>query len=204
MSFDTYPAEIYLLRHGETEWTLDGRLQGRQDSALTDSGRRLARQLGETLAGHFGPASASNAGAPTVLQVSPLGRAQQTAALIRAGLGCAEPLTEARLSEVGFGDWEGLTFDDIEATWSDLIDQYDSLDWLFDAPNGEGYERAAARVQSWLGEQSGRLIAVSHGLTSQLICCAYLGLPRAAVADYIIDPGAIYRLQDGRIETIRP
>lgn len=199
MPFNTYPAEIYLLRHGETEWTLDGRLQGRQDSALTESGRRLARQLGETLAGHF-----SGAGdAPTILQVSPLGRAQQTAALIRAGIGGAEPVTEARLSEVGFGDWEGLTFDDIEATWSDLIDQYDSLDWLFDAPNGEGYERAAARVESWLGEQSGRLIAVSHGLTSQLICCAYLGLPRAAVAEYTIEHGAIYRLQDGRIETIR-
>lgn len=202
MPFNIYPAEIYLLRHGETEWTLDGRLQGRRDSALTESGRRLARQLGETLAGHFG--DAPHAGAPSVLQVSPLGRAQQTAALIRAGLGGGEPLIEPRLSEVGFGDWEGLTFDDIEATWSDLIDQYDNLDWLFDAPDGEGYERALARVQSWLGDQTGRLIAVSHGLTSQLICCAYLGLPRDAVADYVIDPGAIYRLRDGRIETIRP
>lgn len=194
--------DIYLLRHGETEWNADGRLQGRRDSPLTEAGRRQARQVSEKLAAHF-----TGAALPPVFQVSPLGRAQQTANLVRAGLTeagltCPPPSTEPRLCEVGFGDWEGLTFDDIETDWSDLLDQYDDLDWLFDAPDGEGYDRALARVQSWLDDQAGGSIAVSHGLTSQLICCAYLGQPRGAVAGFTMEHGVIYRLHDGRIDMI--
>ena len=194
-------ADIYLLRHGETDWSRDGRLQGQLDSPLTESGRRQARQLGALLAVHL-----TGTETPLGCQVSPLGRAQETANLIRAEAGrllAPEPVTEPRLTEIGFGDWEGLTFDEIEADWEDLIDQYDDLDWLFDAPNGEGYERALARVQSWLDDQSGPVIAVSHGLTSQLICCAYLGEPRAAVAGFTLEHGVIYRLRNGEIETIR-
>ncbi|TXH35986.1 MAG: histidine phosphatase family protein [Rhodospirillaceae bacterium] len=194
-------ADIYLLRHGETDWSQDGRLQGQLDSPLTESGRRQARQLGALLAAHL-----AGAATPMNCQVSPLGRAQETANLIRAEAGrllAPEQITEPRLSEIGFGDWEGLTFDEIEADWEDLIDQYDDLDWLFDAPNGEGYERALARIQSWLDDQSGPVIAVSHGLTSQLICCAYLGEPRAAVAGFTLEHGVIYRLRNGGIETIR-
>jgi probable phosphoglycerate mutase len=194
-------ADIYLLRHGETEWSQDGRLQGQLDSPLTESGRRQARQLGALLAAHL-----DGAETPLICQVSPLGRAQETANLIRAEAGhhlASEQLVEPRLSEIGFGDWEGLTFDEIEADWEDLIDQYDDLDWLFDAPNGEGYERALTRIQSWLDDQSGPVIAVSHGLTSQLICCAYLGEPRSAVAGFTVEHGVIYRLRNGAIETIR-
>jgi probable phosphoglycerate mutase len=194
-------ADIYLLRHGETQWSLDGRLQGQLDSPLTESGRRQARQLGALLLAHLD-------GLPNapICQVSPLGRAQETANLVRAQLGNVNmppQITEPRLCEIGFGDWEGLTFDEIEADWADLIDQYDDLGWLFDAPNGEGYERALARIQSWLGDQSGSVIAISHGLTAQLICCAFLGEPRSAVAGFTVEHGVIYRLHDGRIETIR-
>ncbi|MDY0881827.1 histidine phosphatase family protein [Dongia soli] len=194
-------ADIYLLRHGETEWSQDGRLQGQLDSPLTDSGRRQARQLGALLTAHLAGGELRPG-----CQVSPLGRAQETANLIRAeaqGLLAPEQITEPRLSEIGFGDWEGLTFDEIEADWADLIDQYDDLGWLFDAPNGEGYERALARIRSWLDDQSGPVIAISHGLTSQLICCAYLGEPRSAVAGFTVEHGVIYRLRDGEIETIR-
>jgi probable phosphoglycerate mutase len=189
--------EIYLLRHGETEWNLDGRLQGQLDSPLTDLGRRQAQQLAELLATTFGETDLP------VIQASPLGRAQQTANLIRGRFATTLHLVEPRLAEVSFGDWEGLTFDDIENDWADLIDSYDDLDWLFEAPNGEGYERAVARADSWLQDQSGRLIAISHGLTAQLICSLYLGLSRADVAAFTVEHGVIYHLHDGKIDTIR-
>lgn len=192
-------AEIYLLRHGETAWNLDGRLQGQRDSALTEFGRRQAQQLGDLLAAHF------HDGKLPPFQVSPLGRAQETANLLRsrfAGLP-APYLIEPRLTEVGFGDWEGQTFDEIEAEWDDLIDAYDDLDWLFEAPGGEGYDQAVMRVESWLADQAGALIAVTHGLTAQLICTRYLGLARADVAAFTVEHGVIYHLHDGKIDTIR-
>jgi probable phosphoglycerate mutase len=191
-------AEIYLLRHGETEWNLDGRLQGQRDSALTEAGRRQAQQLGDLLAAHFPD------GKLPPFQVSPLGRAQQTANLLRARFVNMPPyLIEPRLTEVSFGDWEGQTFDDIEEEWADLIDSYDDLDWLFEAPEGEGYDQAEMRVESWLADQSGALIAVTHGLTAQLICSRYLGLARADVAAFTVEHGVIYHLHDGKIDTIR-
>jgi len=192
-------AEIYLLRHGETSWNLEGRLQGRQDSPLTDFGRRQAQLYADLLRSHFPD------GQLPPFQVSPLGRAQQTANLIRANFpGLPGPyLIEPRLAEVSFGDWEGQTFDDIEDDYADLIDAYDDLDWLFEAPNGEGYEDAVQRVESWLAAQSGALIAVSHGLTAQIICSRYLGLSRADVAAFTVEHGVIYHLHDGKIDTIR-
>lgn len=189
--------EVYLLRHGETEWNLDGRLQGQQDSPLTELGRRQAQLYGDLLAAIFA------AGDLPHLQVSPLGRAQQTANLMRARFMAAPYLVEPRLTEVGFGDWEGLTFDDIEQEWSELIDCHDDLDWLFEAPGGEGYDLAMARAESWLAGQAGSLIAVSHGLTSQLICSSYLGLNRRDVAAFTVEHGVIYHLHDGKIDTIR-
>jgi probable phosphoglycerate mutase len=189
--------EIFLLRHGETEWNLDGRLQGQLDSPLTDLGRRQAQQLADLLANTFGETDLPP------IQASPLGRAQQTANLIRGRFATTLHLVEPRLTEVSFGDWEGLTFDDIENDWADLIDSYDDLDWLFEAPNGEGYEQAVARADSWLQSQSGRLIAISHGLTAQLICSLYLGLSRADVAAFTVEHGVIYHLHDGKIDTIR-
>lgn len=191
--------DIHLLRHGETAWNLDGRLQGQLDSSLTELGRRQAQQLGDLLAGYF-----ADVAALPPFQVSPLGRAQETANLIRARHPTSAYATEARLTEVSFGDWEGLTFDDIENDWADLIDSYDDLDWLFEAPNGEGFDHALARVESWLHDQSTQIVAITHGLTAQVICGVYQGLTRAQIAAFTVEHGVVYRLHDGRIEPIRP
>jgi broad specificity phosphatase PhoE len=189
--------DIYLLRHGETAWNLDGRLQGQLDSSLTDLGRRQAQQLGDLLAGNFPETTLPP------FQVSPLGRAQETANLIRARHATSDFVTDPRLTEVSFGDWEGLTFDDIENDWADLIDAYDDLDWLFEAPNGEGFDLALARVETWLQDQTTQIVAVTHGLTAQIICGAYQGLGRAGISALSVEHGVIYRLHDGRVETIR-
>ena len=96
-------AEVFLLRHGETEWNAAGRFQGQLDSPLIRRGREQVALLGRTLA-----AALRGRPAPP-LHVSPLGRTQDTAAIVARhvpGLGPAHP--EPRLAEVTTGAWDGL------------------------------------------------------------------------------------------------
>src|SRR5690348_15738685 len=94
--------EIYLLRHGETEWNKDGRLQGQRNSSLTPTGRQQAEQLGRLLAARLGHQRLP-------LHVSPLDRARETASIIRQYVAGPEPIVDPRLQEMTLGQWEGLT-----------------------------------------------------------------------------------------------
>jgi broad specificity phosphatase PhoE len=94
------PHELYLLRHGETEWNREGRIQGSQDSPLTARGRAQATAQADILAREV----------PQMWQLarycSPLRRARDTARIALDGL---VPVIDRRLREVDFGAWEGLT-----------------------------------------------------------------------------------------------
>ncbi len=96
---------LYLLRHGETEFNLEGRLQGQQDSPLTARGRAQARAHGALLKTLIAEPEAWR------VVASPLGRTMDTARLACAELGLPEAAieTDPRLKEIAFGDWEGLT-----------------------------------------------------------------------------------------------
>src|SRR4051812_42560981 len=99
------------MRHGETEWNAAGRFQGPLDSPLTRRGRGQAAQLGRALATVLGDRS-------TPLHVSPLGRAQETAAIVSCHIPSVGPaLSEPHLREVSTGSWDGLTHQDIDAGW---------------------------------------------------------------------------------------
>ena len=96
---------LLIIRHGETVWNRQGRLQGQKDSPLTTLGLRQARQVGEILRGLLG------AGADLPLITSPLGRAWQTAVIITEVLE-REPdelRHDERLKERNYGDFEGKT-----------------------------------------------------------------------------------------------
>lgn len=125
--------EVYLLRHGETEWNAAGRFQGQLDSPLTRRGRDQAAQLGRILAAALGDQ-------PAPLHASPLGRVQETAAIVGRHLPKLGPLLlEPRLQEVSIGSWDGLTHTDIDAGWPGLLDGATAFDWYFRSPDGEGY-----------------------------------------------------------------
>lgn len=187
--------EIYLLRHGETEWNIEGRLQGQKNSALTARGREQAHHLGRTLAARLGPGSLS-------MHVSPLGRACETAAILREYLSSAEPVLEPRLQEMTLGIWEGLTRAEVNARWNGVIGADSNAAWWFLAPGGESYDHFRDRVRSWLAEQSGTIIAVSHGITTRMICGEYLGLTRKERLSLPVPHGVIWRLAEGAVETI--
>lgn len=135
-------------------------------------------------------------------QVSPLGRARQTAAIVMAEVPGGSVTLEPRLREVSIGSWDGLTDFDIDAQYPGARDGATRFDWYFRSPNGETYENAASRARDWLDSVEGAIVAVSHGLFSRFVRGAYLGLGRAKALSLPAQHGVIWRLKDGTVEEI--
>jgi broad specificity phosphatase PhoE len=188
--------EIYLVRHGETEWNRDGRLQGQQNSSLTALGREQAKQLGRLLGRLLGLRQ-------PLMKASPLGRALETAAIIRQHVPGPEPIIDPRLQEMTLGSWEGLTRKEVNERCKGVVGGDANAEWWFRAPGGESYDHFQERVRSWLAEQSGIVIAVSHGITTRMIRGEYLGLSRHERLSLPVPHGVIWRMVGGAVETIR-
>ena len=156
--------ELYLVRHGETEWSRARRHTGRTDLPLSPAGEAEAKALGRHLDGLQ---------ADRVLS-SPMARAVTTARL--AGFGDRLETTDALL-EFDYGDYEGLTTPEIRASrpgWDLFRDG---------CPGGETVEAAAARARGLLAELTegdGRALLFSHGHQLRILAACYLGLPPEA------------------------
>ena len=178
---------LYLVRHGETEWNRQRRLQGRLDSPLTEEGREHARRNGELLARE----------AVEHLWVSPLGRTRETAELILAR--CNVPATyDDRLMERHCGAWEGLTIDEIVAQFPQEWAERSLDPFHHRPPAGENLPDMLARVAPLaerLGELSQRRVAiVSHGIMGRVLLAHFLGLSPTE-ADRVRQPNdLVYRL----------
>ena len=192
-------AAIYLLRHGETEWNVADRLQGALDSSLTPLGREQTQRLAAILARHI-----HESGSETRrMAVSPLGRTRETARIVAQSFRFPIDVTiEPRLREITLGAWDGLTKTEVAAQFSSLLAGTNRFDWYFRAPDGETFEAARERVLSWLSEQTGSVIAVSHGVTGKLIRGAYLNLPRDETLSLPAPHNLGWILRDGRIEAL--
>jgi broad specificity phosphatase PhoE len=187
-------AEIYLLRHGETEWNAERRFQGRLDSPLTGRGVEQAERCGRRLAAVVGKVDA--------MVASPLGRARQTAEIVHA-LGAYPAICwDERLAEVSLGCWDGLTDIDIDAGWPGSRDGASRYDWYFRSPDGERHDAALARAREWLEGLDGTVVAVTHGLVSRIARGLYLGLPAEEALSLPVPQDVIWRLADGRLEAI--
>lgn len=180
---------LYVLRHGETEWSRDGRHTGRTDIELTALGEEQARTAGRLLTRLRGDA----AGAPPLVWCSPLRRARETARL--AGL---DPdAVRDDLVEWDYGDYEGRTTPDIrteEPGWTV---------WTHPCPGGETGEEVAARADRVLAraarETAGRdVVLVGHGHAGRVLIARYLALRAADGVDFAFDPASVTVLGDER------
>lgn len=191
---------IYLLRHGETLWNLDGRLQGQQDSPLTWRGIAQARSLGELLSQEI-----DRPGDFTLVS-SPLGRAWQTAVIVAEALGLdgREIALDDRLKEMDFGDWTGLTAREVEAAHGDDWARYLADRWQVPAAGGESYGDVAARLRPWLAQRSAddKIIAVCHGLLGRVLRGLYADLSPEDTYTMDEPQSALFRLDQGRVERI--
>jgi broad specificity phosphatase PhoE len=162
---------LYLVRHGETPWNVEGRYQGQLDPPLTEKGRQQAETTADQLA---------KLGIEAIYS-SDLARAQQTAlALVnRTGL----PLRlDPRLREIHQGDWQGVLIGDIRANWPEEIHGWETDPWQYQPPGGESLQQLQTRVLAAISEITARhptgIIAVfSHKLPIALLKIQYQGHP---------------------------
>jgi probable phosphoglycerate mutase len=145
---------LLLVRHGETDWNADGRLQGQTDRPLSDFGRRQARQLAEELAEE--PLEA--------LYASDLVRARETAEIVGRRIGLPT-LLDPELREKNWGTWEGLT-----AVERDRVE--------FVGESTEEHQERMLRALRRIAERhpAGRVLVVTHGGSMRRVQTAALGL----------------------------
>lgn len=186
---------VYLVRHGETEWNRDRRMQGRRDSPLTTLGQQQARQVGRLLR------TLITDPVDCVMVTSPLGRTRQTAALIAAemGIDVARFALDPQVQEVGWGDWEGMTHAEIAAAVPEAWQHFQADRWRVAPPGGESYAELADRARQWLAttKHHETVLLISHGGFSRVLRGHYLSLPPDETLAQLVPQDAVFRLSQG-------
>ncbi|HMM93045.1 histidine phosphatase family protein [Bradyrhizobium sp.] len=188
---------IYYIRHGETSWNAQGRLQGTRDIALNDLGRRQAVHAGAILADIFKREGRDASALPFV--ASPLSRARTTMELVRGTLELPlqDYALDDRLREIGYGVWEGSTLAEMQAADPVLYARRLTAKWTMAPEGGETYAEVQQRMQDWYDSLHADTVAVAHGGTARALMVA-LGIETpASAADLLIEQGAVYVFRDG-------
>jgi broad specificity phosphatase PhoE len=149
-------ARVYLARHGQTAYNLEGRFQGQLAVPLDDTGRAQAVELAERAAAHDFRA----------LWSSPLLRARETADVLAQRIGL-EPKEDARLMETDAGDWTDRSFAEVQAAAPEQFAAFVAGDPGFAFPGGESFAQQEERVNAALGDvERGELpaLVVCHGM----------------------------------------
>jgi probable phosphoglycerate mutase len=190
---------VYYIRHGETDWNVAGRLQGRRDVPLNARGRAQAAHCGDILRDLF--VRDSRIAAALDYVSSPLGRARQTMELLRPPLGLPGDgyRIDERLAEISFGDWEGYTIAQLHSRDPQRIAAREQDKWHFVPPGGESYKLMSERLRDWYEGLSRDTVAVAHGGTARGLI-AHLGIAKPAAAPLIdIEQGVVYVFQADQI-----
>ncbi len=150
---------LFFVRHGETDWNAEGRLQGKRDTALNDTGRGQAQTVGRLLRDLVPGCEGLD------FIASPLARTRETMELLRHAIGLPRQgyHLEPRLAEISFGEWEGRTWKELRTSEPDLYAARKRDCWHFTPPGGESYAAVAARVRPLLEGLTRDTLVVSHG-----------------------------------------
>ncbi len=166
---------LILLRHGETLWNVEKRLQGHANSPLSPRGVAQARAIAATI----------RELAPARVVRSDLGRTQETAALI----GHADAPADAQLRELDMGTWTGLWKKDLVASRPDLYAAW--RDGTYTPDGGETWAAFVGRIETalrrWMQAGDGDLLAVVHSAVIRAAGTAFLGLTAAQLVP--VSPG---------------
>ncbi|MFY9488320.1 MAG: histidine phosphatase family protein [Solirubrobacterales bacterium] len=194
---------LLLVRHGESEWNADGRLQGQADPPLSSLGRVQAAHMASRLADE----------SIDLVVASDLQRAMDTASALAAAIGMAITPRED-LREVDLGSWTGVSRAEIEAADPEAWRRW-RIEGIEGWDNGERYAEAMGRVGGAITELAGRwdgktVVAVTHGGCIRLATCHLLGMPaaelgrimsigNASITEFLVEAdggGRIVRLND--------
>ncbi len=184
--------DLYILRHGETIWNREGRMQGHLNAPLTPLGREQALRQGALLAARDLTGFA--------YYTSPLARAVQTAALALGDI-ADEIRTDDRLKEIDVGAWQGRLRSDFAP--GVRHDGSDGDLTIYARAPGEGLVGVAARAQDFLNSRTRPSVVVCHGIISRFLRCAALDLPENAWSELPGGQGNVFYLSKGRMEELR-
>lgn len=179
---------IIAIRHGETAWNVDTRIQGHLDIPLNDTGRWQARRVGAALAGEE----------LSAIYASDLGRAHQTAQAVADRIGLPV-MADVGLRERAFGTFEGRTFAEIEADWPDQALLWRKRDPAFEPAGGESLLRFRERIVGTLNRLAarhagGQIVLVGHGGVMDVLYRAATGQELQAPRTWALGNAAINRL----------
>jgi probable phosphoglycerate mutase len=167
--------KVFVIRHGETAWSISGQHTGATDIPLTDNGRRLAEKLRPVLARE----------SFSLVLASPLQRARETCEL--AGFG-GRVVIEPDLMEWNYGEYEGLTPAQIHEIRPDWLVFRDGC------PGGEAPEEVAARVDRVIvrvGATAGDVALFAHGHVLRVLAARWIGLPAGEGQRFLLGTGTL-------------
>ena len=169
-------APLYFIRHGETDWNIDRRFQGQSDIPLNKNGIEQAAANGKTLnwllTKNGGPVQHNN------FVSSPLSRASKTIELVLAGLGLPEDSyqTDAALTELSFGLWEGLTSPEAKQQYYFERQKRRKDRWNIAPPGGESFAERTEIIERFLLNLPANSAVVSHSGIMRIIIHLLNGL----------------------------
>lgn len=189
---------VYIVRHGQTAWNVEYRLQGQADVPLDQEGRRQASANGRHLAELVSDPAAFD------FVASPMLRTRTTMELVRAAMGLdpAAYRTDPRLMEMNFGDWQGFTMAELEARQPGSTKGRGPDKWDFVPPgrHAESYQMLLERVRPFFEELVRPTVCVTHGGVIRSLFRIVEKLPKADAARLDTPQDRILRLKDGRLE----
>jgi len=194
----TLPHRLILIRHGETDWNREGRLQGGQDIPLNELGRRQATEAAERLR------SLVPGFAGLDFICSPMQRARETMDILRAKLELAPGAyrTDDRLKELTFGSWEGFTWRDIRKAEREQAQLRERDKWSFVPPGGESYAMLAQRIRPVLEGLTRETAIVSHGGVARAVLALVGAAPPQKAAMVEIWQGKILVVSGNRADWV--
>ena len=189
---------LYVVRHGQTPWNAEQRLQGQADIDINTVGREQADRNGRRLAELIPDPENFD------FVASPMRRTRETMERARAAMGL-DPMayrTDPRLVEVNFGDWQGFTFAELEARapGTSTARQHDKWDFVPPGEDAESYEMLACRIRPWLVETSRPTVCVTHGGVMRAIFRLVEDLPKNKAAALEIPQDRVLRVESGRLD----
>jgi broad specificity phosphatase PhoE len=190
---------LYFIRHGETDFNVAQRLQGRSETRLNARGRSQGREYAGVLRALF--ERDRHQPSDYAYVSSPLLRARETMKLLRSELGL-DPKAYAideRLAEISYGEWEGFTLAEIQARDPGVLQRREQDKWYFRPPGGESYREVAERVAAWYATVTRDTVLAAHGGVARALMANFHILPEEEATHADILQGAVYVFDGGRL-----
>ncbi|KFC66869.1 Phosphoglycerate mutase [Bosea sp. LC85] len=194
----TISHRLFLVRHGETDWNREGRLQGSKDIPLNELGREQAAEA----AGRLRSLVQGYDGLDFV--ASPMERARETMEILRYRLGLPPKAyrIDERLRELTFGTWEGFTWREVRKSEREQALARERDKWSFVPPEGESYRMLAERIRPVLETLTGETVMVSHGGVARAVLALVGAVAPGDAAMVDIWQGKILKVSDGRVSWV--